>query len=130
LTTCGILVARGLTGLAGGAFLLFLANFAGISPGAMIVFLLAGHRPPVADRTRRRAVVVPRMIALTLFALLAVHLTNTFLKSVSRSLLQTNIRATLNRDLANIPGARLDELTLVPPQGRTAVLPWYAARKP
>src|SRR5271166_5201502 len=50
LTTCGILLARGLTGLAAGAFLLFLANFAAISLGAMVVFFVAGHRPPVADQ--------------------------------------------------------------------------------
>ncbi|HME27108.1 MAG TPA: TIGR00341 family protein [Acetobacteraceae bacterium] len=122
LTTCGILLARGLTGLAAGALLLFLANFAAISLGAMVVFFIAGHRPPVGDRARRRAVVVPRMIALVLFALLAVHLTNTFLKTVGRSLLQSNIRTTLDHELTNIPGARLDEVTLVPQQGRTAVL--------
>jgi uncharacterized hydrophobic protein (TIGR00271 family) len=63
LTTCGILLARGLTGLAAGAFLLFLANFAAITLGAMVVFFVAGHRPRAADWSRRRAVVVPRIIA-------------------------------------------------------------------
>lgn len=85
LTTCGILLARGLTGLAAGAFLLFLANFTAISLGAMGVFLFAGHRPPVSDRGRRRAVVLPSMIALALFAVLAVHLTNTFLSTIEQS---------------------------------------------
>jgi uncharacterized hydrophobic protein (TIGR00271 family) len=122
LTTCGILLARGLPGLAAGAFLLFLANFAAISLGAMVVFFVAGHRPPVADPARRRAVLVPRMIAFALFAVLAVHLTNTFLKTVGRSLLQTNIRTTLSRQLASIPGARLDQVTLLPQQGPTTVL--------
>ena len=106
LTTCGILLARGLAGLAAGAFLLFLANFAAIMLGAMVVFFVAGYRPPAADWSRRRAVVVPRMIALALFVVLAVHLTSTFRETVSQSLLQTNIRTTLSRELAKIPGAR------------------------
>ena len=122
LTTCGILLARGLTGLAAGAFLLFLANFAAISLGAMVIFFLAGHRPPSADPARRRAVLVPRMIVIVLFAMLAVHLSNTFLETVRQSLLQTNIRTSLSQQLANIPGARLDQVTLVPQQGRTTAM--------
>lgn len=122
LTTCGILLARGLTGLAAGAFLLFLANFAAISFGAMIVFLLAGHRPPVADRAARRAVVLPRIIALALFVVLAIHLTNTFRTTVEQSLLQTSVRGALVRELTKIPGARLNEVTMVPQQGRTTVV--------
>ena len=122
LTAGGILLARGLTGPAAGAFLLFLANFAAITLGAMVVFLLAGHRPPTADRARRRSVVVPRMIALALFALLSVHLTHTFRQTVGQSLLQTDIRTALNRELTKIPGARLDELSLESQPGKTAVL--------
>ena len=45
LTTCGILLARGLTGPATGAFLLFLANFAAISLGAMVGFPSRGTPP-------------------------------------------------------------------------------------
>jgi len=122
LTTCGILLARGLTGSAAGAFLLFLANFAAISLGAMLAFLLAGHHPPSADRARRRSVIVPRMIALALFALLAVHLTNTLRQTVGQALLQTDIRQALNRELTKIQGARLVELTLEAQPGKTAVL--------
>jgi uncharacterized membrane protein len=49
LTTCGILLARHLPTPAFGAFLLFLANFTAMALGAMIVSLLAGHRPAAAD---------------------------------------------------------------------------------
>src|SRR6516225_3672106 len=45
LTSCGILLARHLPGLAAGAFLLFLANFTAIASGAMVIFWLVGHRP-------------------------------------------------------------------------------------
>jgi len=69
-----------------------------------------------------RSVLVPRAIAVALFVILAVHLTNTFLQTVGRSLLQTNIRTALRRELAEIPGARLNEVTLLPRQGKTTVL--------
>jgi uncharacterized hydrophobic protein (TIGR00271 family) len=122
LTTCGILLARGLTGLAAGAFLLFLANFAAIALGAMVVFFLAGHRAPRADRTRVRAVLAARAIAVLLFVVLAVHLTNSFRQTVGDLLLQNGIRTTLNRQLANIPGSRLDQLSLLRQQGLPIVM--------
>jgi len=122
LTTCGILLARGLTGLAAGAFLLFLANFAAITLGAMVVFFIAGHRAPAADRARRRAALVPRLLALFLFAVLAVHLTDTFLQSVGEQRLETNIKTTLSRELANIRGARLDQVSMLRERGRSRVM--------
>jgi hypothetical protein len=66
-------------------------------------------------------VLAPRLIAIALFGILAVHLTNTFLKTVGQSLLQTNITKSLRDEVARIPGARLDEVTLVPRDGRTTV---------
>jgi hypothetical protein len=61
-------------------------------------------------------------LAFALFAVLAVHLTNTFLKTVSHSLLDTKIRTTLTDQLAAIPGARLDQVSFLPQQGQTTVL--------
>jgi uncharacterized hydrophobic protein (TIGR00271 family) len=122
LTTCGILLARGLTGLAAGAFLLFLANFAAITLGAMVVFLFGGHRASQADRTRGTAALAARAIAVLLFVVLAVHLTNSFRQTVGDLLLQNRIRTTLNRQLANIPGARLDQLSLLRQQGQSIVM--------
>src|SRR5271165_4286852 len=60
LTTCGILLARGLPELAMGAFLLFLANFSAIAIGGMLVFLLAGYRPAATEKLQR--VIVPRLV--------------------------------------------------------------------
>src|SRR5580692_9562564 len=48
LTTCGILIARGLPARAEGAFLLFLANFVAITFSAMVVFMILGHRATIA----------------------------------------------------------------------------------
>jgi len=127
LTTCGILLARQLPTLAAGAFLLFLANFAAIAAGAMIVFLLAGYRPSAADNAR--GVMVPRLICLALLLVLAVHLTVTFDQTIAQSVLQTDIRKNLAAAVATIPGARLMDLTIEPQQGGTTVV-WAVVRAP
>src|SRR5215831_1962768 len=53
LTSCGILLARHVPGLAAGAFLLFLTNFTAIVVGAMVIFWLIGHRSTAAGRPSR-----------------------------------------------------------------------------
>ena len=75
LTTCGILLARNSPSIAGGAFLLFLANFAAIALGAMVTFLLAGHRPKPTDKIKK--VLLPRLMCLGMGLLLAFHLNGT-----------------------------------------------------
>lgn len=126
LTSCGILLARHLPGPAGGAFLLFLSNFTAIAVGAMIVFLLAGYRPPAADK--RRQIFVPRLVTFALLALLGLHLTLTLRRTVAQTVLETDIRKALAQEVAKIPGARLAQLTLVPQQGMTAG--WAVVRTP
>src|SRR5580704_2344435 len=107
LTTCGILLARDLHAPAAGAFLLFLANFTAIALGAMIVFLLAGHRPAAADKTKK--VLAPRLVCLALVLLLAFHLNGTLRRASAQSIMQSNIRKALALDVAKIQGARLVE---------------------
>jgi uncharacterized hydrophobic protein (TIGR00271 family) len=123
LTSCGILLARHLPGLAAGAFLLFLANFTAIVVGAMIVFWLAGHRPYVAHK-----VWAPRLIAFVLLAVLGVHLTVTFRRTIAQSLLQSVIRKTLSDEMEKIPGARLISVTLEPRHGTSVA--WVVVRTP
>jgi uncharacterized hydrophobic protein (TIGR00271 family) len=120
LTTGGILLARQLPTEAGGAFLLFLANFTAIVMGAMIVFLFAGYRPPSASPARK--VLLPRLLFLALLLVLAVRL-NGVLRSVSaQSIFQTNIRKALAPEVAKIPGARLVEVSIDQRNGKTTVL--------
>jgi uncharacterized membrane protein len=126
LTTCGILMAHHLPTLAGGAFLLFLANFAAIAVGAMTVFLLAGHRPAASDNALK--VVVPRLISVTLLVVLATHLTMTFRRTVAQLVLETDIRRTLAQEVVKIPGARLVTLTLGSQPGAT--IAWAVIRTP
>jgi uncharacterized hydrophobic protein (TIGR00271 family) len=126
LTTCGILLARHLPSLAAGAFLLFFANFTAIALGAMIVFLLAGHRPAAADKAKK--VLAPRLVCFALVLLLAVHLNGTLRRTSAQSIMQSNIRKALAQEVAKIPGARLVDVTLVQQNGKTTA--WAVARTP
>ena len=126
LTTCGILLARGLPEAATGAFLLFLANFSAIAFGAMIVFLLAGYRPAATEKARK--VLVPRLISVVLLLLLAVHLFGTLLRTSAQVILQRNIQKALSTEIAEVPGARLADVKLVPKQGKTTA--WVVIRTP
>jgi uncharacterized hydrophobic protein (TIGR00271 family) len=126
LTTCGILLARHLPTAATGAFLLFLANFTAIALGAMIVFLISGHRPVAADKTKK--ILVPRLVCLALVLLLAFHLNGTLRRSSAQSIMQSNIRKAMAQEIAKIPGARLVDFTLVQRDGKTTA--WAVARTP
>src|SRR5215831_6609569 len=117
LTSCGILLAHHLPGLAVGAFLLFLANFTAIVIGAMVVFWLAGFRPYSTDFAYK--VFAPRLIALVLLAVLGVHFTMTFRRTITQSLLESTIRKTLSSEMDKIAGARVVTVTLVPGHGMT-----------
>jgi uncharacterized hydrophobic protein (TIGR00271 family) len=125
LASCGILLAHHLPGLAAGAFLLFLANFTAIAIGAMIVFWLAGHRPPAADPAR---VFVPRLVSFVLLVVLGVHLTATLRRTITQSALESAIRKTLSSEVAKITGARFVTLTLASQQGATVA--WVVVRTP
>lgn len=126
LTTCGILLARGLPETAMGAFLLFLANFSAIAFGAMIVFLLAGYRSVAPEQARK--VLLPRLISVALLLVLAVHLSGTLVRTTARVILQSNIHKVLSQEIAKIPGARLADVKLVPKQGKTNA--WVVIRTP
>jgi uncharacterized hydrophobic protein (TIGR00271 family) len=126
LTTCGILLARHLPAPAAGAFLLFLANFTAIALGAMIVFLLAGHRPAAADKAKK--FLAPRLVCLALVLLLAFHLNGTLRRTSAQSIMQSNIRKALTLEVAKIPGARLVDVALVQRDGKTTA--WAVARTP
>jgi uncharacterized hydrophobic protein (TIGR00271 family) len=126
LTSCGILLAHHLPGLAAGAFLLFLANFTAIAIGAMIVFWLAGHRPRAAGHAQR--VLLPRLISLTLLGVLGIHFTVTFRRTVAHSLLENGVRRIVSGEVAKIPGARLVNVTLGEGQGGTTA--WVVVRAP
>ena len=126
LTTCGILLARGLPDLALGAFLLFLANFSAIAFGAMLVFLVAGYRPARTEKLQK--VIVPRLVSVALLLTLAFHLFGTLLRTSAQVILQSNIQRALAQEIAKAPGARLAEVKLIPKHGKTTA--WVVIRTP
>jgi len=126
LTTCGILLARGLPELAMGAFLLFLANFSAIAFGGMVVFLLAGYRPAATEKLQK--VIVPRVVSVVLLLALAIHLFVTLLRTSAQEILQSNIQRVLAQEITTVPGARLADLKLTPKQGKTTA--WAVIRTP
>jgi uncharacterized membrane protein len=126
LTSCGILLAHHLPGLAAGALLLFFANFTAIAIGAMLVFWLSGHRPRAASQAQR--VLVPRLISLVLLAALGVNFSVTFRRTVARSLLENNVRKTVSLGVEVIPGARVVSVRIA--SGRGAPVAWAVVRVP
>jgi len=126
LTSCGILLAHRLPGLAAGAFLLFLANFTAIAIGAMIVFWLGGHRPRAVSQAQ--SVLVPRLVSLALLGVLGIHFTLTFRRTVAHSVLENGVRRIVSGEVAKLPGARLVSVTLGEGQGGTTA--WVVVRAP
>jgi uncharacterized hydrophobic protein (TIGR00271 family) len=104
LASCGILLARGMYDPAAGAFLLFLANFTAIAVGAMIVLRVTGHRPAVSEGAYR--VMVPRVVSEALFAVLAVHLTMNFHRTLGRAHLAASVEGSIAREIGRISGVR------------------------
>ena len=126
LTTCGILLPRGLPEWAAGAFLLFLANFSAIAFGGMVVFLLAGYRPAATEKLQK--VMEPRVVSVVLLLALAIHLAVTLLRTSAQEMLQSNVQRVLAQEITTVPGARLADLKLVPKQGKTTA--WAVIRTP
>jgi uncharacterized hydrophobic protein (TIGR00271 family) len=112
LTTCGILIARGLPSLASGAFLLFLANLVAITFSAMVVFMILGHRATIAGPsvTGKSAVMVPRLICLAILVILGFHLFNVFQKTFGEATQDSKVRQTVEQELLRFPGSSLVDI--------------------
>jgi len=91
----------------------------------MIVFWLAGHRPR-AGQARR--VLLPRLISLALLAVLGLHFTLTFRRTVAHSVLENGVRRIVSGEVAKLSGARLVNVTLGEGQGGT--IAWVVVRTP
>ncbi|MCC7427604.1 MAG: DUF389 domain-containing protein [Alphaproteobacteria bacterium] len=111
LTACGILLAHGLPNLAGGAFLLFLANFTAICIGAMVVLLLSGHHAIFA-RPGGRSAWIARIVPVALLAVMGPHLVGSLHSSVEDATLRSSVERALHDGLAGYPSARVVEVRL------------------
>ncbi len=124
LTTCGILIARGLSELAEGAFLLFVANFVAITFSAMVVFMILGHRVTIAgsatpDRARGA---ISRLVCLAILLLLAFHLSNVFQRTFGEATLRAKTRQLVEHELERFPGSSLVDITIRDRFGPTTAL--------
>ena len=123
LTTCGILIARGLPALAAGAFLLFLANFVAITFSAMIVFMILGHRAAIAGPvTGKSAAMIPRLVCLGILLVLGFHLFHVFQQTFGEATLRAKVRQTVEQELPRFPGSSIVDISLQDRFGTPSVL--------
>jgi uncharacterized hydrophobic protein (TIGR00271 family) len=132
LTTCGILIARGLPALAEGAFLLFLANFVAIMFSAMVVFMILGHRATIGGPAApgRSGGMISRLVCLAALLLLGTHLFIVFQRTFGEATLLSNTRQLVEHELQHHPGSRLVDVTVQDRIGRTAAFVVVKAPKP
>ena len=123
LTTCGILLARGLPALAAGAFLLFLANLVAITFSGMVVFTIMGHRSTIAGPASagRASVAISRLICLVLLLLLGFHLFNVYQATYGEARLRFNAGQLVQSELRQFPGSSLVDVTIRSRFGPTSV---------
>jgi uncharacterized hydrophobic protein (TIGR00271 family) len=124
LTTCGILIARGLPVLAMGAFMLFLANFVAITFSAMIVFMILGHRATIvgAPLRGRAGALIPRLVCLAILLILGFHLFNVFQQTFGEATQRSKARQLIEHELLQFPGSNLVDVTLRNRFGLTSVV--------
>jgi uncharacterized membrane protein len=132
LTTCGILIARGLPALAAGAFLLFLANFVAITFSAMVVFMILGHRATIVGPAApgRAGGVISRLVCLAVLLLLGFHLFNVFQRTFGEATLRSKTRQLVERELQRFPGSNLVDVTIEDRFGLTAAFVVVKGPKP
>jgi uncharacterized hydrophobic protein (TIGR00271 family) len=121
LSTCSMLLARGDTQLAGGAFLLAFTNIVAIQFASSVVFWVAGF----SNTTRlwaagyrallRNSASIVLLCALTILLGISTH------RSVQNQLFETKVREILQANLVRYPGARLSEVRFENAEGRTLV---------
>lgn len=124
LTTCGILIARGVPDLAKGAFLLFVANLVAITFSAMVVFMILGHRATIVGPVApgRAGGAIPRLVCLAVLLLLGFHLFNVFQRTFGEATLRSKTRQLVEHELLRFPGTSLVEVTIQDRFGLTSTL--------
>jgi uncharacterized hydrophobic protein (TIGR00271 family) len=132
LTTCGILIARGLPVLAEGAFLLFVANFVAITFSAMMVFMILGHRATIVgpEAPGRAGGVISRLVCLVVLLLLGFHLFNVFQRTYGEATLRSKTRQLVEQQLQRFTGSTLVDVTIQDRFGLTSAFVVVKGPKP
>lgn len=115
LATTGLCLATGRADLAGGAFLLFLANLLAIEAVAAAYFTWVGVRwGNLHERVHLPEFVAHFGISIALLGLVGAFLTHTLLAGIQRDRRREAVRHTLDDALRRTQGARLSDVTLDP----------------
>lgn len=107
----GLGLALGNTEVVGGAFLLFLTNFAAISFAAIVVFALLGFRPAHLEE-RWHGLPRSALISAGLVLMITVPLVLLTLRFVSEARLAREVQTVVRAELTFLPGAELIEVRL------------------
>lgn len=123
LAVAGLCLAAGRYGLAGGAMLLFLANFLAIEVAGAFLYTIYGI---VSQETDLPLTLWDFFrgfsVSLVALAAIAYFMTNTFVGVVSQNRLEANIETILRDEIHETAGARLTELDFAQKDDRLEVL--------
>lgn len=113
LSTSSILLARGETRLAMGAFLLFLANFVAIQFSSSLVLWLLGYHKITRFQSNSSGGFLRRnLLSIVMLIILTLVLGLNFSQTVEKQVLSSRIREIVTRNLDNFPDAQLVEITI------------------
>jgi uncharacterized hydrophobic protein (TIGR00271 family) len=121
LSTCSMLLARGATEPAFGAFLLAFTNMVAIQFTSSIVFWIAGYGRLTRFRSAGYQVFLRNLVSIILLAILGVVLGVSTHRTVSKILFEANVHKTLQGFLKEYPGAYLSEVRFNKADGKTIV---------
>lgn len=111
LTVCGLLLARGESEPASGAFLLFFTNFVAIQFSTSVVLWLLGyHRITSGAPESILEPLYRNAISLGLLVTLAVVLSINLKQSLDKQQTESRVRETITREIALFPDAQLVEI--------------------
>ena len=121
LSACSLLLARGETRLALGAFLLFFTNFVAIQFASSLVLWLHGYHHVTRRNNGLGSFLVRQGVSAALLAVLTVGLGFTFKQTVAKQRFEARTRDSLQQALRDYPGTHLADLRFEEKAGLTVV---------
>ena len=121
LSTCSMLLARGATDLAFGAFLLAFTNMVAIQFSSSVIFWIAGYGQTSRFWSAGYRVFLRNLVSIILLVVLGVVLGMSTYRTVSRMLFEADVRKILQGSLREFPGAYLAEVRFDRAEGKTLV---------
>ncbi len=110
LSSCSILLARGETKLAGGAFLLAFTNIVAIQFASSLVMWLNGFHRITRRLSSEHSIFFRNAVSILILLFLSGTLLTNLRDVVSKLLFEANTRRTLQQELKQYPGAHLAEV--------------------